>query len=279
VIEVKERIQKNVKQFKMLLDKYIDLKEKLSIGELTAALVDELGVLRIYKEDGSQDSLARYDNIQELVSAVQDYSKTNADATLDNFLAEVSLVAGVDQYDEKSNAVTMMTVHSAKGLEFPIVFVTGLEEDIFPLNPRFDSDSKIEEERRLFYVALTRAKEKVFITYARSRYRFGEVAYQSKSRFLEELDEDTYEEYNGLGTKKSGRKKKAYYDEFYQENYDDFDQERRSLRVGSRVNHQVFGTGKILAILGTGDSQRVTISFEGHGTKQLLSKFANLKLI
>jgi DNA helicase-2/ATP-dependent DNA helicase PcrA len=173
----------------------------------------------------------------------------------------------------------MMTVHSAKGLEFPIVFVTGLEEDIFPLNPRFDSDSKIEEERRLFYVALTRAKEKVFITYARSRYRFGEVAYQSKSRFLEELDEDTYEEYNGLGTKKSGRKKKAYYDEFYQENYDDFDQERRSLRVGSRVNHQVFGTGKILAILGTGDSQRVTISFEGHGTKQLLSKFANLKLI
>ncbi|MDP3443287.1 MAG: 3'-5' exonuclease, partial [Ignavibacteria bacterium] len=210
VIEVKERIQKNVKQFKMLLDKYIDLKEKLSIGELTAALVDELGVLRIYKADGSQDSLARYDNIQELVSAVQDYSKTNADATLDNFLAEVSLVAGVDQYDEKSNAVTMMTVHSAKGLEFPIVFVTGLEEDIFPLNPRFDSDSKIEEERRLFYVALTRAKEKVFITYARSRYRFGEVAYQSKSRFLEELDEDTYEEYNGLGTKKSGRKKKAY---------------------------------------------------------------------
>lgn len=279
VIEVKERIQKNVKQFKLLLDKYIGLKDKLSIGELTAALVDELGILRIYKEENTPESKARYDNIQELISAVQDYSKSNPNSTLDDFLSEVSLIAGVDMYDEKSNAITMMTIHSAKGLEFPIVFVTGCEEDIFPLSPRFDTDSKLEEERRLFYVALTRAKEKVFLSYARSRYRFGEVAYQNKSRFLDELDESTYEEANGYGGKKAGRKKKAFYDEFYQESYDDFDQERRSLRVGSRVIHSVFGMGKILQIIGTGDMQRVIISFEQHGTKQLLSKFANLKLI
>jgi len=172
VIEVKERIQKNVKQFKLLLDKYIDLKNKLSIGELTAALVDELGILKIYKEEGTQESMSRYDNIQELVSAVQDYSRTNPDSSLDDFLSEVSLIAGVDQYDEKVNSVTMMTIHSAKGLEFPVVFVTGCEEDIFPLSQKFDNDSKLEEERRLFYVAVTRAKEKVFISYARSRYRF-----------------------------------------------------------------------------------------------------------
>src|SRR3989339_703493 len=103
VIEVKERIQKNVKQFKLLLDKYIDLKNKLSIGELTAALVDDLGILKIYKEEGTQESMARYDNIQELVSAVQDYTKTSPDASLDDFLSEVSLIAGVDQYDEKVN--------------------------------------------------------------------------------------------------------------------------------------------------------------------------------
>ena len=279
VIEVKERIQKNVKQFKLLLDKYIGLKEKLSIGELTAALVDELGIVRVYKEEGTPESKARYDNIQELVSAVQEYSKSNPDATMDDFLSEVSLVAGVDMYDEKANAVTLMTIHSAKGLEFPIVFVTGCEEDIFPLSPKFDNDSRLEEERRLFYVALTRAKEKVFLSYARSRYRFGEVAYQSKSRFLDEIDESTYEEANGAGGKKTGRKKKAFYDEFYQESYDDFDQDRRSLRVGSRVTHAVFGVGKILQIIGTGDMQRVTIAFEQHGTKQLLSKFANLKLV
>ncbi|MCX6173852.1 MAG: UvrD-helicase domain-containing protein [Ignavibacteriales bacterium] len=279
VIEVKERIQKNVKQFKLLLDKYIDLKNKLSIGELTAALVDELGILKIYKEEGTQESMSRYDNIQELVSAVQDYSKSNPDAALDDFLSEVSLIAGVDQYDEKVNSVTMMTIHSAKGLEFPVVFVTGCEEDIFPLSQKFDNDSKLEEERRLFYVAVTRAKEKVFISYARSRYRFGEVAYQSKSRFLDELDESTYEEANGASGRKAGRKKKTYYDEFYQGSYDEYDQERRSLRVGSRVTHSVFGMGKILQITGLGDMQRVTISFEEFGPKQLLTKFANLKLV
>jgi DNA helicase II / ATP-dependent DNA helicase PcrA len=172
-----------------------------------------------------------------------------------------------------------MTIHSAKGLEFPIVFVTGCEEDIFPLSQKFDNDSRLEEERRLFYVAVTRAKEKVFISYARSRYRFGEVAYQSKSRFIDELDESTYEEFNGTGGRKAGRKKKTFYDEFYQEGYDEYDQERRSLRVGSRVTHSVFGIGKILQIVGSGDMQRVTINFEEHGTKQLLTKFANLKLI
>ncbi|MEG8988487.1 UvrD-helicase domain-containing protein [Ignavibacteria bacterium 4148-Me] len=282
VIEVKERIQKNVKQFKLLLDKYIDLKDKLSIGELTSALIDELGILKIYKEENTPESLAHYDNVQELISAVQDYSREHPNATLDDFLAEVSLVTSVDQYDEKSNAVTLMTVHSAKGLEFPIVFITGLEEDIFPLNPRFDSDSKLEEERRLFYVALTRAKQKVFLTYARSRYRFGEVAYQSRSRFIDELDKSTYNELYKPGSKRAGRRKagaEVEYDEYYQESYDDYDQERRSLRVGSRVSHSVFGIGKILAINGTGDMQKVTIAFEEYGTKQLLTKFANLKLI
>jgi DNA helicase-2/ATP-dependent DNA helicase PcrA len=279
VIEVKERIQKNVKAFKLLLDKYIDLKTKLSIGELTAALVDELGILKVYKEEGTQEAMARYDNIQELIGAVQEYSKSNQNSSLDDFLSEVSLIAGVDQYDEKVNSVTLMTIHSAKGLEFPIVFITGCEEDIFPLSQKFDQESKLEEERRLFYVALTRAKEKVFLSYARSRYRFGEVAYQSKSRFLDELDEKTFEEFNGTANKKAGRKKKTYYDEYYQESYDDYDQDRRSLRVGSRVTHAVFGMGKILQITGTGDMQRVTILFENHGSKQLLSKFANLKLI
>ena len=246
---------------------------------MTSALVDELGILKIYKEEGSQESMSRYENIQELLAAVQQFSKENSSATLDDFLSEVSLVAGVDQYDENANSVTLMTIHSAKGLEFPIVFVTGLEEDIFPLNPRFDSDSKIEEERRLFYVALTRAKEKVYLSYARSRYRFGEVAYQSKSRFLDELDTETYNELNGGTGRKSGRRKREFYDEYYQEGYDDFDQERRSLRVGSRVTHAMFGMGKILAITGTGEMQRVTIAFEEHGTKQLLTKFANLKLV
>ncbi|MBU1101354.1 MAG: UvrD-helicase domain-containing protein [Bacteroidetes bacterium] len=281
VIEVKERIQKNVKGFKLLLNKYIELKDQLSLSELTSALVDELGILRIYKEENTQESKARFENVQELLHGISEFSKENPKATIDDFLAEVSLIAGIDQYDEQNNAITMMTIHSAKGLEFPVVFISGLEEDIFPLNPKFDSDSRVEEERRLFYVAITRAKIKAILTYARSRYRFGEVAYQSRSRFLDELDEATYEELSGGIGRKSSRRRKASGsdDEYYQESYDDFDQDRRSLRVGSRVIHEIFGNGKILALAGMGDTQKVTISFEEHGNKQLLVKFANLKLV
>ncbi len=278
VIEVKERIQKNVKQFKLFLDKYIELKDKLSLLELTSALVDELGILRMYKEENTQDSLQRYDNIQELLSGIAEFSQDKPNATIDDFLADVSLITGMDQYSDEDNSVTLMTIHASKGLEFPLVFITGCEEDIFPLNQKFDSNSKIEEERRLFYVALTRAEKKVFISYARSRYRFGEVAYQSKSRFLEELDPSTFNEMNKGTARKGGRRRKAFYDEMYQEDYDDFNQERRSFRVGSRITHDMFGNGKVLKISGIGDMQKVTITFEEKGTKTLLLKFANIRL-
>lgn len=285
VIEVKERIQKNVKQFKMLLDKYIDLKNKLSVYELISTLIDELGVLKIYKEENTPEARVRYDNISELLNAINEFTKENPKATIDDFLADVSLVAGIDQFNEQSNSITMMTVHSAKGLEFPIVFVSGLEEDIFPLNPKFDSDSRLEEERRLFYVALTRAKEKAYLTYARSRYRFGEVAYQSRSRFIDELNEETYEDLNSSGSKKALKLKKKgfHYDESEVEvsmaEFDDFDQDRRSIRVGSRVSHELFGTGKVQRIEGSGDSQKITVEFEEKGSKTLLSKFAKLQLL
>jgi len=279
VIEVKERIQKNVKQFKILLDKYIDLKDQLSLTELTSALVDELGILKMYKEENSVESRQRYDNVQELLSGIAEFTKENKGATIDDFLSEVSLIAGVDSYEEDDNFVTLMTIHSSKGLEFPFVFISGCEEDIFPLNQKFDSDSKVEEERRLFYVAVTRAERKVILSYARSRYRFGEVAYQDVSRFIGELDPETVKELNPGGRKSSSRRRRAYYDELYQEDFDDFDQERRSLRVGSRVSHEKFGEGKILAINGVGDSQKISIAFEDYGTKHLLTKFAKLTII
>jgi DNA helicase-2/ATP-dependent DNA helicase PcrA len=166
-------------------------------------------------------------------------------------------------------------------LEFPVVFVSGLEEDIFPLAPKFNSDAKVEEERRLFYVALTRAQKLVYVTYARSRYRFGEVAYQSRSRFIDEIDPQTYIELNGTSGRKSGRKtkKSIMYDEMNQDYDYDFNQERKSLRVGSKVQHETFGYGKVQAVTGSGDMQRVTVNFEDVGYKQLLVKFAKLKIL
>lgn len=278
VIEVKERIQKNVKQFKLLLDKYVDLKDQLSLYELASALVDELGILRMYKDENSADSKQKLENATELLNSIKEFTEKNSGADLDTFLADVSLITGIDQLNESENSVTLMTAHNAKGLEFPVVFVTGLEEDIFPLHEKFDPDATEEEERRLFYMSVTRAEKKAFLTYARSRYRFGEVAYQSRSKFIEELDEATYTEITGGVGRKSSRRRKSADDE-YQEESDDMDQERRSLRVGSRVTHELFGNGKILQLTGAGETQRVTVQFEEKGTKTLLLKVANLKLI
>lgn len=281
VIDIKERIQKNVKGFKMLLDKYIGLSDKLSIGELTRALVDDLGVLRMFKEENTPESLTKWENLQELLSAVSEFSSNAKEPTLDKFLEEVSLITDADRASGDQNYVTMMTVHSSKGLEFPVVFISGCEEEIFPIANRFNSDANVEEERRLFYVALTRAEQKVYITYARSRYRFGEVAYQSRSRFLEEINPDTYEELNiGSGRKSSGRRsKKDYYYEYYENGEYDFNQESKSLRIGSKVKHEKFGIGKILTVTGEGEMQKVTVNFEGNEVKQLMLKFAKLKIL
>ena len=282
VIDIKERIQKNVKGFKLLLDKYIELKDKLSVGELTRALVDELGVLRMFKEENTPESLARWDNLNELLSALSDYSSSNKNTTLEQYLEEVSLITGVDMYEEEKNSVTLMTIHSAKGLEFPVVFISGCEEDIFPLSNRFSSDATLEEERRLFYVAVTRAKQKVYLLHARSRYRFGEVAYQSRSRFIEELNENTYNEVNGgIGRKSSQRKskKEIYYEYFEKMDYEDFNQDNKTIKPGSRVMHDKFGLGKVTDVTGVGEMQKATVHFEGNNVKQLMLKFAKLKVL
>lgn len=281
VIDIKERIQKNVKGFKVLLDKYIDLKDKLSVGELTRALVDELGILRMFKEENTPDSIARYENVSELLGSLTEFSNQNNNALLEEFLQDISLVSDIDNYEDKKNCVTLMTIHSAKGLEWPIVFVSGCEEDIFPLSNKFSSDASVEEERRLFYVALTRAQKKAYVLHARSRYRFGEVAYQSRSRFIDELDPLTTKDVNGNIGRKSNRKtkKEIYYEYFEKVDYEDFNQDNKTLRPGSRVMHDKFGLGKVTDVVGSGDSLKATVHFEGNNVKQLMLKFAKLKVL
>lgn len=282
VIDIKERIQKNVKHFKILLDKYIDLKDKLSVGELSRALVDELGVLRMFKEENTPESTARWENINELLSALSEFSSSNKEAKLEQYLEEVSLISDIDLYEGEKNAITLLTVHSAKGLEFPIVFISGCEEDVFPLSNRFSSDATLEEERRLFYVAMTRARIKVYISHARSRYRFGEVAYQSRSRFIDEITPEALDEINGTAGRKSGSrksKKEMYYEYFENVDYEDFNQDNKSLKPGSRVMHDKFGLGKVTQVVGSGEMTKATVVFEGNNVKQLMLKFAKLKVL
>jgi len=281
VIDIKERIQKNVKGFRLLLEKYIGLKDKLSVGELSRALIDDLGLIRMFKSENNPESLQRLENIHKLMTIVTDFSNNNKEADLNQFLENVSLTTGIDFYNDENNSVALINLHSAKGCEFPVVFISGCEEEIFPLAQRFSEDTTVEEERRLFFVGMTRAQQKVFISHARSRYRFGEVAYQSRSRFIDEIIHSALEEVNGGIGRKANRKtkKELFYEYFNSVDYEDFDQANKVVRIGSRVMHEKFGLGKVIDVTGVGDQVKATVNFEGNNIRQLMLKFARLKIL
>ncbi|MBI4811480.1 MAG: UvrD-helicase domain-containing protein [Ignavibacteriales bacterium] len=148
-----------------MFEKYRKLKNELSMSELSRALVDELGILNLFKEEGTPEAMARRENVHELLSAISEFAAEQPNATLESFLQEVSLVADVDEWDNEFNAVTLMTLHSAKGLEFPIVFITGLEEGLLPYYNSSLDTVELEEERRLFYVGITRTMNKLFLSW------------------------------------------------------------------------------------------------------------------
>ncbi|NUM72355.1 MAG: UvrD-helicase domain-containing protein [Ignavibacteriaceae bacterium] len=281
VIDIKERIQKNVKNFKILLDKYILLREKLSVEELTRALIDELEIMKSLKEESSVESLSKIDNIQEFFKCISDYSARFPGIKLEDFVEKLTLMMDTDLAPDNANAVSLMTTHSVKGVEFPLVFVSGLEDEIFPLAKRFDNLSEEPEERRLFYVCVTRGMKKVYLSHARSRYRFGEVAYQSRSKFIDEVAPDFIYEEDLSGNKKANRKtrKEIFKEYFEQTDYKDFSEIESSLKMGSRVYHEKFGLGKVIQVSGSGESQKVTVVFEGNNVKQLMLKFAKLKVL
>ena len=298
---IADRTLKAVRQFHGLLTRYIRLREEISVGELARALVDEIGVLQDLKEENTTESLNRRENIQELVSALTEFSEkqpeSNQEAKLEDFLAEVSLVSDVDTAEFGHNAVTLMTLHAAKGLEFPVVFITGLEEGLFPLGGA-DSDRKeLEEERRLMYVGVTRAKQKLYLSWAVTRYRFGELSHSSRSRFLDEIDvalllpeggnRPRSSPYRRPGAPAPGvpvmrRQKKAPDDsEKYFSDvtpaYENESQDAFHAKVGSRVVHESFGNGRILEVDGSGDNARAVVDFESVGRKNLMLKYANLR--
>ena len=292
-----DRTLKAVRQFHALLTRYIGLKGEISVGELARALVDELGVLQDLKEENTAESLNRRENIQELVSALTEFSDEQPEAGLEDFLAEASLVSDVDTAEFGRNAVTLMTLHAAKGLEFPVVFITGLEEGLFPLGGADIERKELEEERRLMYVGVTRAKQKLYLSWAVTRYRYGELSYSSRSRFLDEIDgsllhlEDgnraPARPYRRPGARAAGfpaarRQKPApddsekYFSDVTPE-YESESQDTFHAKVGSRVVHESFGNGRILALDGSGENARAVVEFESVGRKNLMLKYANLR--
>jgi len=282
---ISDRIKTGIKAFYDLISKYMALRDKFKPDELVHALTDETGMLLMYKKDISQESQSRAENIHELLSSVDEYVMRNESSTISGFLEEVSLVNDIDSWDSKANAITLMTLHSAKGLEFPVVMITGCEEGLFPLVRSIEDTDALEEERRLFYVGLTRAKQKVYIFWANERRRFNEFKVSVQSRFLDEIDSDVVE-IRGInpkrfrsGFKQTGTRpalKKGFNSSSDAET---FSQEPSRLQRDTRVSHKLFGEGRVIESGGKGTHQTVTVLFDEGTKKKFLVEYANLTVL
>ncbi len=295
--ELTDRAKNSLKQFWMFIEKFQSLRAQMSLSELSRSLVDELGILAAYKEERTAESMGRWENIQELLSAISEFSHERDDASLESFLEEVSLVADIDNWEDQHNAVTLMTLHASKGLEFPVIFIAGLEEGLLPFYASSIEQIDLEEERRLFYVGITRAKQKLYMTHTNLRYRFGDVSYPAESRFLSELGSEHVERLSFRAPQqhtpsalmeidervasmrrslhRESRADAAFGDEM--PDYEGESQEHFEIKRGAFVLHEMFGRGRVVAVSGTGEMQKAVVQFDNVGLKNLIVKYARLR--
>ena len=307
------RAQNAVGTFRFLIAKYAAKAEDAPADELARDLIQEAGLLSELRKEHTQENLVRWENVQELISAIAEYvGNANENANLSTFLQEVALLTDQDNEYDDPNRVTLMTMHASKGLEFPVVFVSGMEEGLFPLSRATEEREELEEERRLFYVGATRAEERLFLTYARSRYRYGERQSATRSRFLEEIDPDVVRtEVDGeLDQKKdrfsAGDGQTRSYDDmdphYYRQSLSGpgkkkrvkretkstssgsgrrvvYDEGQGEIRPGVRVEHRKFGEGKVLSMEGQGEKATAVVFFEDVGQKKLKLKYARLRRV
>lgn len=248
----------------------------------------------LLQAENTPESLARHENLQELLSMARDFADHNPDGgSLGDFLENISLASDYDETQESDNYVSLMTVHASKGLEFPVVFITGLEERLFPLHTY--EPEELEEERRLFYVAMTRAQEKIFLSYAKSRYQYGQLHQSIASTFISEIDASIVQSEGGrlLSDRRAPREATT------PQNHAAAPAMRRpttsgmapssassptaessspSISNGTLVHHPLFGQGVVLEVQGKGSKQKVRIAFRNAGEKTLMVQYANLKI-
>ena len=256
----------------------------LAPEEYVRKVLDDTGLLMQYQEEGTEEALARAENMLEFITAIQEFMHGNPDATLSDFLANVALVTDSDEQTE-INTVTLMTLHSAKGLEFPVVFFIGLEEGICPHIRSMQTEEGIEEERRLCYVGITRAMDRLFMTYAMSRGLFGTTNHNPPSRFLEELPADVERNDTASGVvtpyadlpRQSVMKAPVLTRQASKTVVTKPNPALMDLKAGDRVHHPAFGGGKVLSLSGKGDGLVAEIDFGGKGIKRIALKYAAMK--
>jgi DNA helicase-2/ATP-dependent DNA helicase PcrA len=277
--------------------------------EVGADIIRTSGIMADTYSDNSPENLSRRENVEELANGMKEFCDSRREEGNDNvgisdFLSEISLLTDQDtKSDEEGEAVTLMTVHSAKGLEFGTVFVVGMEENLFPSAMAGDSPRAIEEERRLFYVAITRAEKHCFLSYAKNRVRYGKMEFSAPSRFLRDIDAN-YLRLPGGSPRASGGASRSFGGTSQNRqiivgtpasvrNLKRVDAAPsratttsaassaavQNVRVGQTIAHERFGQGEVIAVTGTGDNVKATIRFRNAGEKQLLLRFARFKIV
>ena len=316
-----------ITDFVMMIKRFSTLLTTMNAYDLAKQIVYNSGIITLLRNDDDPDNPNRIENIEELLNGVQEFcdmedqfsedseNSENSEAeirTLDQFLQQVLLLTSEDKGDDKdADKVSMMTIHSAKGLEFPYVYIVGMEENLFPSIMSISSRQELEEERRLFYVAITRAERQVTLTYAVTRYQYGNSSCQELSRFVEEIDpkyielprrQKSFPNVGELPSAFRGIKGIKYSPETEQVSAPRASQPKpknlkpvataakgptaqnsveaiNAIQPGMVVRHEKFGTGKVLSCEGVGNSRKATVFFEGVGQKALMLAFAKLTII
>jgi DNA helicase-2/ATP-dependent DNA helicase PcrA len=288
---------RSLEAFAELVSRYSARAAQLRVGELLEELVEELRLYQALEDEGPEGE-DRADNVRELIAGALDFDaellarldpdEVDAFTELDLFLQQVALVADVDRHDPDADAVTLMTLHNAKGLEFPVVFITGLEDGLFPLARAYDSPADLEEERRLFYVGITRARDKLYLAHARQRRRAGEYTYGRLSPFVEAIPVGLVDA-RATPLLESARHSTPHRERRRFDAADrggwvpepevdlTYDQDAPRYVKGERVLHGTFGSGTVLEITGFGKDTKVTVDFDDIGRKRLLVRYANLE--
>jgi DNA helicase-2/ATP-dependent DNA helicase PcrA len=299
-ININSGTKKKLNEFLILIKSFELLNEKLNAFEMVEEVLKRIEIINVLKSDGTPESISRIENIEELLNGIKDFivgeeEVVNSNGSLSDFLEDVALASDLDKDINKTEKkVSLMTIHLAKGLEFNHVYIVGLEEDLFPSALSSTTRADLEEERRLFYVAITRAKKKVIISYAKTRYRWVKLNDCEPSRFIKEIDEkfasfnslpattnhikNFKENNNSIRFKKPKNKiqlkKIKSYSSSTQSisNYVD-------INKGDLINHNRFGKGKVIETEGEGADKKAEVEFNTSGLKRILLKFAKYELL
>lgn len=296
---ISTRAKNSINNFVDLINSFRALSETMSVDDFIEHVVYKIGYIEELEKEGTIEAQSRLENIKEFISVALDFVVSKPEGTLEDFLANISLLSDVDKTEDVENSVTMLTAHSAKGLEFPVVFLVGMEEGLFPIARALEDDLELEEERRLCYVAVTRAEEKLFITFTRIRTIYGRTGYSEASRFLREIPEELIESstINTLDSRKKFVKVVDYTEEAYSNTTaytrpvvnsealkpkaDKFSAkvDKSGISIGTKVNHKKWGQGTIVQLKDKNEDKEIVVAFDSVGLKKLLLSLAPIEII